>query len=232
MRYLVGSFALVLALVSHVRGANLRIVGCDAVWTSTADPSPAYHVLVVNEQGATDRLSGWQMKLALVPTDGATGVLQFASADLPRQPTDDYLLAGDSATLDVSDPPPAPLIAGPVDSLLLGDYALSVVGGTVPSSEKMLLKADFTASKDARGLFAVMVVPGEENTFWASFDTTDCPTMIRGFGNVPLEGDSVVIGWVAVNMLVPEPLGISLLLAAFACGVGLLAVRSRGERHE
>jgi len=231
MRYLVGSFLLVLMLVGFASAANLRIVGYDVVWSSTNDPSPAYHVLILNEQGVSDRLAGWQLCLIIIPTQGATGVLQFTSADLPRQPSENYLLAGDSATLDGSDPPPSPLIVGPTDTLLLGDYALSGFGSEVPASEKMLLKVDFAASEGAQGEFAIAVVPGQENSFWASFDTNDSSEMTRGFQGIPLEGDPVVIAKVIVNSSIPEPNGFHLLLAGAILTLGHRTRRGHSKQQ-
>lgn len=226
MRCLVGSFLVSLTLAGFACGSNLRIVGCDVAWRSLTDPTPICYALIVNETGTLDRLAAWQLCLTIFPVDGATGWVGFASADLPRDPTEDYLLAGDSGVLDVAEPPPAPLVAGPTDTLLLGDYAQSVIGEAVPSSPKTLLRMEFCASDDAQGGFAVAAVPGPENSFWASWDTNDCPDMMRGFENVPFDGGATVIGRITVGILVPEPCD-ALLLFGGATTTGAFLTRRR-----
>ena len=231
MRCLFGSLFLTLLLFNSAWAGALRLA--DVTWSLTAGSSSTFYVEILNEQGVTDRLASWQLSLVISPVGGATGDLQFDSADLPRQEVENYLLYGDSGVLTGS--PPSPIITGPTDTILLGDYALSGYGNVVPPSGKTLLKVDFSAPEDAEGDFAIAAVPGDsegtDGSFWVSFDFNDSAVPVRGFGGVPIDSaDPVVIGHVTV-VPVPEPHGFLLLLTvAVTWGFGCRVGRNRGKR--
>lgn len=220
MRCFFGSLLLTLLLFNSAWAGVLKIAGGDVVWSSLDESSPTYYVLIFNEEGVADCLTSWQLCLKITPMEDATGSLQFASADLPRQFSENYLLYGNSFGLTVS-PPPAPT----GDTVSLGDSVLSGFGDVVPPSEekKTLLKVDFSASEDAEGVFAISAVPGIDS-FWISYygpEPEDFTMM--WFKDMPIYGsEPVVIGHVTVA-LVPEPHGFLLLLTvagAFGCRVG------------
>ncbi len=227
MRCLFWPLLLTLLLPNSAWAGVLRLA--DVTWFLTAGSSSTYYVHINNEQGVTDRLASWQLSLMIIPAGNATGVLQFDSADLPRQESENYLLYGDSGVLAGS--PPSPIVVGPADTVLLGDWALFGFGNEVPSSEKALLKVDFSASEDTEGVFAIAAVPGDgaDGSFWASFDTNDSTSMTRGFDGIPVDGvDPVVIGHITI-VPVPEPHGFLLLLAVAATwGFGCRVGRNRG----
>ncbi|MCX7429093.1 MAG: hypothetical protein NTW96_26145 [Planctomycetia bacterium] len=216
------SAGLSMLLVTSTSSAGyLVMVGGDAVWPSTDDPSPICYVGIVNDQGLTDCLAGWQLKLVIVPIGDATGQLRFGMADLPRLEAEEYLLWGDSGVLDGPDPPPEPLITGPADEVVIGDYALSGFGSEIPASVKTLAKMSFVASGDAHGAFGLAVVPGPDSSFWASLDPVEFTAVIHAYGNVPATGDRVVVGRVLVG--VPEPH----VLAMLVTGIVFLLVGGR-----
>lgn len=216
MRCLVGSFLLSLLLFDSTWAGNLKIVGGDVVWPSLSQPSPTFYVMIFNEQGVTNRLASWQLRLEITSVGETTGVFQFASADIPRD--ENYILFGDSSLLNgTPEPPPTPLISGPMENITLLDYSLSGIGREVPPSGKTLMKLDFSASGGTQGIFAITAVPGG-NSFWTSSEN---PFIPLGFDNVPLNAsDPVIIGYVKVE-LIPEPHVFFLLLNAaltLACG--------------
>lgn len=221
MRCLFGALLLILLLVNSAWAGVLRLA--DVTWSLTAGSSSTFYVQILNEQGVTDRLASWQLELMITPVGGATGVLQFESADLPRQPLENYLLEGDSGRL--AGLPSSPIIVGPTGTVLLSDYAFSMFGSEVPRSGKTLLRIDFSAPKDAEGVFAIAAVPGADGSFWASFDTNDSDSIMRGFGGIPIDSViPVVIGHVTI-IPIPEPHGLLLLLTVaitwwFGCQVG------------
>ena len=219
MRYCLGFLCLVvLTSANSILAANLRIAGCDVVWSSPDDPSPTCYVMVFNEQGAADSLLGWQVHLVIVPVGEVTGSVQFAWADLPRGSEEGYLLAGNSGVLDMPDPPDEPWIPGPVDELRLWDNTFDGNPIVVPESGKTLLKTSFSATPDAQGVFGIAVAadPTGYDTGWAASDY-----QMYGFENAPDENEPVVIGQLTVGALVPEPGNFLFICTALA----MLAIR-------
>ena len=207
MRCLFGALLLNLLLFNSAWASVLRLA--DATWSLAAGTSSTFYVEIRNEYGVTDRLASWQLSLEIAPVDGSTGELLFDSADIPRQPTENYLLEGDSYVL--AGLLPSPHIPSPTSSILLSDLTISPAGIVVPPSGKTLLKVDISASENASGVFAISAVPGLSGSFWGSHDTNDSTEPFRGFGSIPIGGtDPVVIGHVSI-IPVPEP-HVSLLL--------------------
>ncbi|MBN2291193.1 MAG: hypothetical protein JXM70_02135 [Pirellulales bacterium] len=223
MRYFFGTLCVSLLLCNFTSANSLMLVGTDVQWNPNTEPSPTSYVEIYNDTGTTDRLAGWQLKMKIEPLSGATGILQFNSADYPREPIEKYLLEGDSSYILVT-PPPA--VAGPTDTVLIQDYALSGYGSEVPTTLHTLVKLDYHASADAEGIFAVTAVRGLANSLWATLDSQDSE---RGFTNVPQgEGADVAIWYVTVQ--VPEPGCFLYLSCLMVCLVFTQASRIRVNR--
>jgi hypothetical protein len=116
---------------------------------------------------------------------------------------------------------------------LIGDCALSGSGNVVPSSERTLLKADFSATGDARGVFAVVAAPDQGGCFWASGDRNDSTEEMRDFAGIPFRGGpGIFIGQITVGIPIPEPSGLRLLLAGIASlSIGCRVCRSHRRQR-
>ncbi len=204
VRVPVSSFLMFITLTAATAAAgDLSLSGGDFVWNPQQTASPEFVVGVANTSGTTDPLIAWQLGLEILPAPGATGTLQFNSADYPAN----YLLAGRSGGL-------TPTFAGPASSItVISDSDSQLVGLIVPVSGTALLETDFVATPGTQGLFQLAVVPDEfQGASWFSSDFA-----ARDFANVPFGGGPVIIGTVTV---VPEPTSLVLIL----CGVGIGSV--------
>ncbi|HEY4233762.1 MAG TPA: hypothetical protein VGM76_10065 [Lacipirellulaceae bacterium] len=189
MRFSAGALLLFVSLTANFAAAGqLSLSGQDLVWDPQQTASPEFVVGVANTAGTTDPLFAWQLGLEILPLPGATGSLQFNSADYPPN----YLLDGRSDGL-------TPPFTGPASSItVISDSDSEFTGVIVPTSGMALLQTDFVASPGTQGVFQIAVVPDEfQGANWFSSDFT-----ARDFANVPFGGGPVVIGTVTV---VPEP---------------------------
>jgi hypothetical protein len=215
VRLSIGGFFLCFSLIANYAVADqLSLSGQDLVWNPQQTASPDFVVGVSNTADTTDPLFGWQLGLEILPLSGATGALQFNSADLPPN----YLLDGRSGGL-------TPAFTGPASSItVISDSDSQFAGIVVPSTGAALLETDFVASPGTQGVFQIAVVPDQfQGASWFSSDFT-----ARDFANVPFGGGPVVIGTVTV---VPEPTALLLtLIGTSVAGVGLMRRRKLKTR--
>ena len=162
-----------------------------------------------------DNLTGYQVRLQIVPQGGSVGTVTFATPTTGTAAAPaNYVLAGANfgiATTNSS------------SSLFFFDFNFPFSGGVdVPQTPgKNLLAMTFTASAGALGLFDIMAVPNVPNTEWT--DNSQPIQLRRTFGNVPDGGGLVVIGQVDVTAI-PEPSAFA--LASFALGLWQFRRRS------
>jgi hypothetical protein len=210
-RLLVGGF-LVLIVFTAIRATagQLSLSGQNPIWNPQQASSPEFVVGVANTSSTTDPLFAWQLGLEILSLPGATGSLQFNTAQLPPN----YLLTGRSGGL-------TPAFTGPATSIaVISDSDSQFLGIIVPATGTALLETDFVASPNARGVFQIAVVPDQfQGASWFSSDFG-----ARNFANAPFGGGPVAIGTVTV---VPEPSGLLLCMS----GVGVACMLWLGQRH-
>jgi hypothetical protein len=145
------------------------------------DPEPA--------SGPNDNLTAYQVRLAIVPQEGAMGTLLFATPATGAGSEPANYLLPDNLGMSVTNSE---------DGLFLFDVFLappSTSGVDVPDSPgNNLLEITYSASADADGLFSIVALPGAINTIW-----TDNTLATREFTNLAGATEPVEIGEVLVS---------------------------------
>ncbi len=142
-----------------------------------------------------DFLTGWQIRLEIVPEAGSTGTVTFASPLGPTAPDPpDYVLGTSGAGISVTN-------GG--TTLLALDFNFPPTGGVdVPLDPGALLLAiELQASNDADGEFGIYALTGLGATEWT--DATPVNQQRRTFDNVPDGQGPVLLREVFVS--IPEP---------------------------
>jgi hypothetical protein len=147
------------------------------------DPEPA--------SGLNDNLTAYQVRLAIVPQEGAMGTLLFATPATGAGAEPANYLLPDNVGMSVTNSE---------DGLFFFDVFLappSTSGVDVPDSPgNNLLEITYSASADALGLFSVVALPGATNTVW-----TDNTLVTREFNNLAGATQPVQIGEVLVSQV-------------------------------
>ncbi len=204
MRPTQGLFSLMVVLWLASYGQACLVVaieGSDSILFDTRGPSPTTTIEVRNDGCFTDDLAGWSLGLQIVPDAGATGSLQFATAETPAT---NYVFGANGQGIN-------PIV--PSTSVMPSFDNHTGNGVAVPANAN-LLTLTFN-SMDALGTFRIMAVGNEfTGTNVTPFDTGNFPT--QPAGNVAF-GSSVQLGSVTA---VPEPSALLFGLVVVLCLVG------------
>jgi hypothetical protein len=183
--------------VPSAHADRIGISANDINWDTAASPdvSPDITVALTNSLvDNMDRLAGWQLRLQVVPTGGATGSVNFHADFLPFDGS--YILQGRSFGL-----------AGGIDASdqtklfdFDSDSNVPPTGVNVPAMGKTLLSVNFFTNDMAHGEFLLQAVGGIGDTQWSDGNSMD-----RAFHNIAF-GTTQTIAHINANFApVPEP---------------------------
>lgn len=142
----------------------------------------------VSTDPPSEYLTGWQLRLMIEPSPGASGSVEFASAALPAA----YVFDGTTGF--------GLMANNSGDKLTALDFNFPYSGGVqVPDGAGTnLLSVTFSASSDAYGAFGVFAVGGVGNSQWT--DALEPVQATRPFVNIPANGSPIQIGALVVGI--------------------------------
>jgi hypothetical protein len=156
--------------------------------------------------GASDNITGFQVRMTIVPQAGFTGMLTFDSAGQPS--SDDVFPSNDFFFSQIT--------MGGLELFVTSAYTVAA-GINVDSVGDNLYDFVFDATPDASGFFDIFINAGSLNTAWT--DNAMPNPMSRQFDNVMFMGSDQFIGQIEVIAAVPEA-GACAALALVSAMVG------------